>query len=81
MRRSYLKALSVMLRDSPSDIIDFAKDIAKSLFHPSRLHGELIAWHHTVQVWQNPEHLAALLEPHDEADYVEVSSPSLSQVK
>jgi hypothetical protein len=81
MLRSYPQALRAILRESPSDAGEFALDIIRALpCGPRLLYSELVAWHHTVQVWQDTEHLEALVGPHNESDYVEVFSPSATNV-
>jgi len=81
MLRSYPQALRAILRESPSDVGEFALDIIRALPHgPRRLYAELVAWHHTVQVWQDTDHLEALRGPHDESDYVEVFPPNAAGV-
>jgi len=78
MRRSYPQALRAILRESPSDVGEFVWDIIRALPHgPRHLRNEMVAWHHTVQVWQDAEQLEALRGPYNEADYVEVFPPGM----
>jgi len=77
MRRSYLKALGVMLIHEPVDVFLFLGDVVGAIPKgPKRVYVEVISWHHTVQIWQDPELLDALLHPSFDDDYGEVPRPT-----
>ena len=76
MRCSYLKALLTMLRIDPGSVPACVGDLLAAAGHgPRQLRAELVAWHSTVQAWQDPEFVAEVTAPFDEADYVQVSRP------
>ena len=74
--RTYRQALLAMLRREPEDLVLFASDVLWAIPHGmTALRGEVTAWHHTVQAWQDPIRLAQLTAPLDPDDFVEVSRP------
>ena len=72
-----MHALLLMGRDSPRDILTFFSEIAVVVPKGKKaVQAELIAWHRTVEVWQDPEQLEALLNSSSDVDdYVEVHRP------
>lgn len=79
MRVSYPQALLAMMAYDPSVLHLFPADMAKAALRgPKQVLHTLIAWHHTVEVYQDIERLSALTAEIDAEDLVEVPRPAAS---